>query len=162
MIFLCWGISGTNLTQRFCDQFIPMMVGQNMSWSSSDATIIRMPLSSECLKDGLEIGLKRIKQITDRFLEHASRTLLFLKSVVQVWTVPLIMKVLHVCSCWYNIKCLDISRIYFFFKKEKWGIFNWELDKDAIANISSLSGISNYLFILLKMLLLRSYKPEHL
>jgi sacsin len=64
-----------------------MMIGQNMSWSSSDSTIIRMPLSSECLKDGLENGLKRIKQITDRFLEHASRTLLFLKSILQVLTV---------------------------------------------------------------------------
>jgi sacsin len=81
------GISGTNLTGRFCDQFSPMMIGQNMSWSLSDSTIIRMPLSSECLKDGLEIGLKRIKQITDRFLEHGSRTLLFLKSILQVLTV---------------------------------------------------------------------------
>ena len=46
-----------------------------------------MPLSPECMKDGLESGLKRIKQITDRFLEHASRTLLFLKSILQVLTV---------------------------------------------------------------------------
>ncbi|XP_059447074.1 uncharacterized protein LOC132178626 isoform X3 [Corylus avellana] len=79
-----FSLTGTNLTGRFCDQFSPMMIGQNMSWSLSDSTIIRMPLSSECLKDGLEIGLKRIKQITDRFLEHGSRTLLFLKSILQV------------------------------------------------------------------------------
>ncbi|KAM4120132.1 hypothetical protein ACJW30_03G110200 [Castanea mollissima] len=79
-----FSLIGTNLTQRFSDQFSPMMIGQNMSWSSSDSTIIRMPLSPECMKDGLESGLKRIKQITDRFLEHASRTLLFLKSILQV------------------------------------------------------------------------------
>ncbi|XP_024933308.3 uncharacterized protein LOC107406217 isoform X3 [Ziziphus jujuba] len=79
-----FSLTGTNLTERFHDQFYPMYLGQNMPWLSSDSTIIRMPLSSECLKDGLEFGLRRIKQITDRFLEHASRTLLFLKSVMQV------------------------------------------------------------------------------
>lgn len=79
-----FALTGTNLTERFCDQFHPMMIDTNMPWSSSDSTIIRMPLSSECLKDGMEIGLKRIKQITDRFLEHASRSLLFLKSILQV------------------------------------------------------------------------------
>lgn len=77
-------ISGTNLTQRFHDQFRPMLIGQNMPWSSSDSTIIRMPLSSECLKDGLELGLKRVKKIFERFMKDASRTLIFLKSVLQV------------------------------------------------------------------------------
>lgn len=77
-------ISGTNLAERFRDQFNPMLIGQDMPWSSTDSTIIRMPLSSECMKDGLEIGLKRIKLIYDSFMEHASRALLFLKSVVQV------------------------------------------------------------------------------
>lgn len=85
--YFSYGLSGTNLTQRFSDQFSPMMIGQNMSWSSSDSTIIRMPLSPECMKDGLEGGLTRIKKITDRFLGHASRTLLFLKSILQVLTV---------------------------------------------------------------------------
>ena len=72
------------MTERFRDQFIPMLIDQKMPWSSSDSTIIRMPLSPECLKDGLELGLKRVNQIIDRFLEHASRMLIFLKSVLQV------------------------------------------------------------------------------
>lgn len=72
------------MTERFRDQFIPMLIDQQMPWSSSDSTIIRMPLSPECLKGGLELGLKRVNQIIDRFLEHASRTLIFLKSVLQV------------------------------------------------------------------------------
>ena len=54
-----------------------------MSWPS-DSTIIRMPLSSACLKDGLESGIERIKEISSKFLDHASRSLLFLKSVLQV------------------------------------------------------------------------------
>ncbi|KAL5540659.1 hypothetical protein UlMin_042851 [Ulmus minor] len=79
-----FSLTGTNLTERFRDQFSPMLFGQNMSWSLLDSTIIRMPLSSDCLKDGFELGLRRIKQINDRFMEHASRTLLFLKSIMQV------------------------------------------------------------------------------
>ncbi|KDP43312.1 hypothetical protein JCGZ_24233 [Jatropha curcas] len=78
-----FSLIGTNLTERFCDQFDPMLAGENMS-SSFDSTIIRMPLSSECLKDGLELGLKRVKQIFERFMESSSRTLIFLKSVLQV------------------------------------------------------------------------------
>ena len=84
LINLADASSGTNLVERFHDQFSPMLLGQNTLWSSSDSTIIRMPLSSDCLKDGLELGLRRIKQINDRFLEQGSRTLLFLKSVMQV------------------------------------------------------------------------------
>ncbi|XP_030491993.2 uncharacterized protein LOC115707993 isoform X1 [Cannabis sativa] len=79
-----FSLTGTNLVERFHDQFSPMLLDQNTLWSSSDSTIIRMPLSSDCLKDGLELGLRRIKQINDRFLEQGSRTLLFLKSVMQV------------------------------------------------------------------------------
>ncbi|XWS54336.1 hypothetical protein CRYUN_Cryun10bG0081200 [Craigia yunnanensis] len=79
-----FSLIGTSLTERFRDQFIPMLIDQKMPWSSSDSTIIRMPLSPECLKDGLELGLKRVNQIIDRFLEHASRMLIFLKSVLQV------------------------------------------------------------------------------
>ncbi|XP_050232119.1 uncharacterized protein LOC126680894 [Mercurialis annua] len=79
-----FSLIGTNLTERFCDQFNPMLIGENTSWSSQDSTIIRMPLSSECLKNGLELGLKRVNQIFDRFMKHASRTIIFLKSVLQV------------------------------------------------------------------------------
>ncbi|KAA8533361.1 hypothetical protein F0562_033106 [Nyssa sinensis] len=79
-----FSLIGNNLTDQFRDQFSPMLINQNMPWSSSDSTVIRMPLSHECMKDGIESGLKRIKQIFDKFMEHSSRTLLFLKSVLQV------------------------------------------------------------------------------
>lgn len=74
---------GSNLIEKFNDQFHPMLGGQNMSWPS-DSTIVRMPLSPACLKDGLEPGIRKIKEISSKFLDHASRSLLFLKSVVQV------------------------------------------------------------------------------
>ncbi|XP_023513522.1 sacsin isoform X1 [Cucurbita pepo subsp. pepo] len=78
-----FSLIGSNLIERFKDQFHPLLGGQNMSWPS-DSTIIRMPLSSACLKDGLESGIERIKEISSKFLDHASRSLLFLKSVLQV------------------------------------------------------------------------------
>lgn len=77
-------VSGTDLTQRFRDQFSPMLIDQNELWSLSDSTIIRMPLSSDCLNVGPELGSDRIKHITDLFMENGSRALLFLKSVLQV------------------------------------------------------------------------------
>ncbi|PKI36687.1 hypothetical protein CRG98_042917, partial [Punica granatum] len=55
-----------------------------MLWSSAASTLIRMPLSLECGKEGLESGMTRIKTFTDVLSEHASRALLFLKSVLQV------------------------------------------------------------------------------
>ncbi|KAL6189694.1 hypothetical protein ACLB2K_036097 [Fragaria x ananassa] len=79
-----FSLTGTNLTDRFRDQFNPMLIGHSRPWQSSDSTIIRMPLSSECLNNELEFGLRKIKQITEKFLEHSSRSLLFLKSVMQV------------------------------------------------------------------------------
>ncbi|CAN0888331.1 SACS [Linum grandiflorum] len=79
-----FSLTGTNLIERFKDQFMPMLIGQDMPWASSDSTIIRMPLSSECLKDGLDLGMKRVNRIFDRTLEHASRLLIFLKSIVKV------------------------------------------------------------------------------
>ncbi|XP_031371785.1 sacsin isoform X1 [Punica granatum] len=75
---------GTNLTTRFRDQFSPLLIGQDMLWSSAASTLIRMPLSLECGKEGLESGMTRIKTFTDVLSEHASRALLFLKSVLQV------------------------------------------------------------------------------
>lgn len=71
---------GTDLTRRFRDQFSPMLINENELWSSSDSTIIRMPLSSEFLKD----GSNRLREIIDKFMEHGSRSLLLLKSVLQV------------------------------------------------------------------------------
>ncbi|KAK9117869.1 hypothetical protein Scep_015962 [Stephania cephalantha] len=78
-----FSLRGTKLTERFYDQFSPMLIGQNMPWAMSDSTVIRMPLTSQCMKDGLENGTKKIKAVFDRFMEHASRALLFLKSVLQ-------------------------------------------------------------------------------
>lgn len=75
---------GTNLAERFHDQFSPMMFAEGLPWSSKNATFIRMPLSSECMEHNCDLGLKRIRSINETFVEHASRTLLFLKSVVQV------------------------------------------------------------------------------
>ncbi|CAM8938869.1 unnamed protein product [Rhodiola kirilowii] len=79
-----FSLSGTNLVDRFRDQFSPMMFAQGMPWSSKNSTFIRMPLSSECMEHNFELGLKRIRLVNETFMEHASRTLLFLKSVVQV------------------------------------------------------------------------------
>ncbi|KAK3017644.1 hypothetical protein RJ639_003236 [Escallonia herrerae] len=79
-----FSLIGTDLTERFRDQFSPMLISGNMPWSTSDSTIIRMPLSSECMKDGIEGGMERMTLIFDKFMEHASRALLFLKSVLQV------------------------------------------------------------------------------
>nr|CAD1821120.1 unnamed protein product [Ananas comosus var. bracteatus] len=78
-----FSLSGTNLVERFRDQFYPMLVTKEISLSSSNSTVIRMPLSSKCLKE-LETVSKRVKQIFDRFMQHSSSTLLFLKSILQV------------------------------------------------------------------------------
>ncbi|GAB2275278.1 hypothetical protein Dimus_010038 [Dionaea muscipula] len=79
-----FSLTGANLVQRFRDQFSPMLVGQNTTWVAVDSTIIRMPLSSRLMREGLHEGSKRIMQMYDRFMEHGSRVLLFLKSVLQV------------------------------------------------------------------------------
>ncbi|XP_028766970.1 sacsin [Neltuma alba] len=79
-----FSLIGTDLTRRFSDQFSPMLINENELWSSSDSTIIRMPLSSECLKNGSNLGSNRLRQIIDKFIEHGSRALLLLKSVLQV------------------------------------------------------------------------------
>lgn len=73
------------MTERFDDQFSPMLVTQDISSSSSNSTVIRMPLSSKCMTD-LETGCKKVNQIFDRFMQNASSTLLFLRSILQVHT----------------------------------------------------------------------------
>nr|KYP37061.1 Sacsin [Cajanus cajan] len=79
-----FSLIGTDLKHRFCDQFSPMLIDRNDLWSLADSTIIRMPLSSDCLKVGPDLESNRIKHIIDIFMEHGSRALLFLKSVLQV------------------------------------------------------------------------------
>ncbi|XP_077231071.1 zinc finger, C3HC4 type (RING finger) family protein [Tasmannia lanceolata] len=79
-----FSLIGTNLTERFRDQFHPMLIRQNVSLSSSDSTVIRMPLSSERKTEGSESSCKKVKQMFNRFIENGSTTLLFLKSVLQV------------------------------------------------------------------------------
>lgn len=77
-----FSLIGTDLTERFHDQFYPML-SQHISASSPNSTIIRMPLSSKCMTE-LETGCKRINQIFNRFMQNRSSTLLFLKSILQV------------------------------------------------------------------------------
>ncbi|XP_060192900.1 uncharacterized protein LOC132622327 isoform X2 [Lycium barbarum] len=79
-----FSLRGTNLTERFRDQFSPLLIDQNVPWSLSNSTVIRMPFSPECMKDGLEVGLKKISMMLDKFLNNASATILFLKSVLQI------------------------------------------------------------------------------
>lgn len=76
-------ITGTNLTERFRDQFSPMFIGQKVLWSP-DSTVIRMPISSKFIEDGSESEWTEIKLIFENFIKHASRTLVFLKSVSEV------------------------------------------------------------------------------
>ncbi|KAM3391279.1 hypothetical protein ACQJBY_012755 [Aegilops geniculata] len=78
-----FSLIGNDLVERFRDQFLPMRVTQEASLSSANSTVIRMPLSSKCLKE-LEAGCDRVKQIFDRFTRNPSSTLLSLKSVIQV------------------------------------------------------------------------------
>ncbi|OIT25617.1 hypothetical protein A4A49_32452 [Nicotiana attenuata] len=79
-----FSLRGTNLTERFRDQFSPLLIDQNVPWSLSNSTVIRMPFSPECMKDGVEFGLKKISMMLDKFLNNASATILFLKSVLQI------------------------------------------------------------------------------
>ncbi|KAI3696119.1 hypothetical protein L1987_79128 [Smallanthus sonchifolius] len=76
-------LAGTNLTERFRDQFSPMFVGQKVPWST-DSTVIRMPISSKFIGDGAESGWTEITKIFENFIKHASRTVVFLKSVSEV------------------------------------------------------------------------------
>ncbi|KAK4397028.1 Sacsin [Sesamum angolense] len=73
-------LRGTKLTERFRDQFSPMLIDENMPWSSTNCMVIRMPLSSKCLED----GFARMTLIFNKFMEHASKMILFLKSILQV------------------------------------------------------------------------------
>ncbi|KAL8224267.1 hypothetical protein R6Q57_019742 [Mikania cordata] len=76
-------LTGTNLTERFRDQFSPMFVGQKVPWST-DSTVIRMPISSKFIEDGAESGWAEITKMFENFIKHASRTVVFLKSVSEV------------------------------------------------------------------------------
>ncbi|KAL4186156.1 hypothetical protein AMTRI_Chr09g12820 [Amborella trichopoda] len=79
-----YSLNGANLMERFRDQFHPLLIGQDVACSLSGSTIIRLPLSSKCMAEGIESGSRRVKHIFDRFLEPLSTTLLFLKSILQV------------------------------------------------------------------------------
>lgn len=63
--------------------------------SSPDATIIRMPLSSDFMSEDPDGGFQKINQIYNGFMNHRSRVLLFLKSVLQV-TVVLLFKCAYI------------------------------------------------------------------
>ncbi|KAG8376019.1 hypothetical protein BUALT_Bualt09G0019400 [Buddleja alternifolia] len=77
-------LRGTKLTERFHDQFSPMLIDENMPWSSTECTIIRMPLSSKCVEDGAEFGSTRMTLMYNKFMDHSSKTILYLKSIWQV------------------------------------------------------------------------------
>ncbi|KAL8483693.1 hypothetical protein ACS0TY_026393 [Phlomoides rotata] len=77
-------LRGTKLTERFHDQFSPMMINENLPWSSADSTVIRLPLSCKSMGDGAQIGSSRMTLIFNKFMEHASKSILYLKSISQV------------------------------------------------------------------------------
>ncbi|KAG9441938.1 hypothetical protein H6P81_017792 [Aristolochia fimbriata] len=79
-----FSLTGTNLIDRFHDQFHPMFITLNNPSLPSNSTIIRMPLSSALVAEGLESGFRKVNEILGSFMEHAAKALLFLKSVVQV------------------------------------------------------------------------------
>lgn len=64
-----------------------MMIDENLPWSSADSTVIRLPLSSKNKGDGAQIGPERMALIFNKFMEHASKLMLFLKSTSQVISV---------------------------------------------------------------------------
>lgn len=70
--------------ERFRDQFMPMLIGEDMQWSSSNSTVIRMPLSSKFKEDGTDLDSSRMRLIFNKFMEHSSKIMLFLKSILQV------------------------------------------------------------------------------
>ncbi|KAL6536569.1 hypothetical protein OROGR_013141 [Orobanche gracilis] len=74
---------GTKLVEQFPDQFSPMLIDETMPWSSADSTVIRLPLSSKCMDDGAAFGLTRMTSLFNKFMEHDSKTLLYLKSILQ-------------------------------------------------------------------------------
>ncbi|KAF3781872.1 hypothetical protein EJ110_NYTH35605 [Nymphaea thermarum] len=69
-----------------------MLINEKLSCSAADSTIIRMPLSLQCMSEGLESGSKRIMGIFENFIAHASSSLLFLKSVLEHWHKPEMLK----------------------------------------------------------------------
>ncbi|XP_020581520.1 sacsin isoform X2 [Phalaenopsis equestris] len=72
-----------DLTDRFPDQFNPLLMNQGFCSVPSDSTFIRMPLSSKGLEEN-ELGCNRVMQIFNRFMNHASSALLSMKSIFQV------------------------------------------------------------------------------
>ncbi|KAM0945268.1 putative transcription factor C2H2 family [Dioscorea sansibarensis] len=78
-----FSLLGTDLTRRFHDQFIPMIIDKETQLASSDSTVIRMPLSAKFMNE-LETGGNRLTKIFDSLIHQASSTLLFLKSILQV------------------------------------------------------------------------------
>lgn len=81
---------GTDLAQRFSDQFRPLEVNSRLSWARPDATIVRMPLRSaeqaaeRKFEDGVACTDADIARILNKFKIRASSALLFLQSVEDV------------------------------------------------------------------------------
>ncbi|KAG0589167.1 hypothetical protein KC19_1G000400 [Ceratodon purpureus] len=90
-----YALKGTDLAQRFSDQFFPLQVSSSLSWARPDATILRLPLRSSKqaaeskFKDAVECTDTDVARILDNFKSRASSGLLALKTVedvsISVW-----------------------------------------------------------------------------
>ncbi|KAL2612990.1 hypothetical protein R1flu_024682 [Riccia fluitans] len=81
-----YSLTGTDLPQRFTDQFRPLQVSNTRSLGQRDATIIRMPLRTTPVseEDPNALGDRQVAGILNKFKIHASSTMLFLSSVEDV------------------------------------------------------------------------------
>ncbi|OAE21027.1 hypothetical protein AXG93_606s1120 [Marchantia polymorpha subsp. ruderalis] len=81
-----YSLTGTDLPQRFTDQFRPLRVSNTITLGQRDATIIRMPLRTAPVSEnfGKELGDREVACILNKFKIHASTTMLFLNSVEDV------------------------------------------------------------------------------
>lgn len=83
-------VPGTDLAQRFSDQFRPLQITQLVSWARENMTIFRFPLRSAeqaadgKLKTSVECTDASVACILDNFKTRASSALLFLKTVEEV------------------------------------------------------------------------------
>lgn len=83
-------LEGTDIPQRFADQFQPFMIDQNLSWAKRNVTILRIPVGTNLLSAMTETN--HTTQCVDDFLDcmvqnfikHSSMALLFLNSVEAV------------------------------------------------------------------------------
>ena len=82
--------TGTDMPQRFADQFLPFSINQNLSWKKANTTILRMPLAIKSSSDDTKTIFRSqssevaVENTLKNFIQHASTALLFLNSVEAV------------------------------------------------------------------------------